>query len=77
MRPGFGNHLNACNHPVSPPQVGNRAEKGFTDSCLSIEHDVYLTGQLRRRGPGTPQARQPVAAGELIHKHSLKQIDCL
>ena len=55
----------------SPPQVGKRAEKGVTDSCLTIEHDVYLTGPLRRRGPGTPQARQPAAAGELISKHGL------
>ena len=54
---------------VSHPHVGNRVEKGSLDSCLTIEHDVYLIGPLRRRGPGTPQARQPAAASELINKH--------
>ena len=44
-----------------PPQV----------LCLTIKCDVYLTGPLRRRGPGTPQARQSAAAGELISKHLL------
>ena len=57
------------------------ASREFASTCdsvwprlffLTIEHDEYLTGPLRRRGPGTPQARQSAAASELINKHSLK-----
>ena len=60
---------------VSPPHVENTAEKGSSESCLTIEHDVYLTGPLRRRGPGNPQARQPAAASELINRHFLREVD--
>jgi len=31
-----------------------------------------VKGPLRRRGPGTPQARQPAPAGEFINKNLLK-----
>lgn len=53
---------------------GKGPEKGSKDSCLTIELDVYLSGPLRRRGPGTPQAKQPVAAGELIDIYLISRL---